>query len=109
MSTSKNRVFSWKLLPFVLLASFPVAATDFAEIPDFSANSSILMISSARTFRADSNNEFNDLDLGESNAQLALVDNVESPSCVAFLQLADTVDAATQQIIAETININCND
>ena len=97
------------LLLGLLFTSFSVSATDFAEIPDFSANSSILMISSARTFRPDSSDEYKGLDLGESNAQLALVDNIESPSCVAFLQLADTVDAATQQIIADTININCND
>ena len=97
------------LLGLLLLSCAPAIASDFAEIPDFSANSSILMISSARTFRSDSNSEYKDLDLGESNGQLALVDNVESPSCVAFLQLADTVDVATQQIIAETININCND
>lgn len=92
----------------LLMGSASAVANNFAEIPDFSSNRSLLMISSAKTFTPSSSGDYNGLDLGNSNGQLALVDNVNSPSCVAFLQLADTVNAATQQIIADTINLSCN-
>jgi len=90
------------------LASSSVVANDFAKIPDFSPNTASLLISAVRGFSPQSGGEFDDLDLGESNGRLALVDNIESPECVAFLQVADNADDASQQLMADTINVNCN-
>lgn len=97
--------------PFILLllcVSGAAIANDFAEIPDFTPNTSALMISSARSVSPKSSGKYGDLSLGESNGQLAVVDNVDSPSCVAFLQLADNVNDANQSLSADTINLNCH-
>lgn len=92
----------------LMLVSSSVAANDFAKIPDFSPNTSTLMISSVRSINPSSGGKYDSIDLGESNGQLAVVDNVSAPSCVAFLQLADNADDVNQQLMADTINLNCN-
>lgn len=101
----RNLIFT---LSLTILATSSLSANDFAEIPDFSSNSSILMISSARSFHPHSGGQFDDIDIGESNGTLAIVDNIESPECVAFLVLADDVDTADQSLIADTVNLDCN-
>lgn len=92
----------------LMINSSVVLANDFAKIPDFSPNTAALLISTVRSFDPQSGGEYDSLDLGDSNGQLAIVDNVDSPSCVAFLQVADDADDASQQLMADTINVNCN-
>jgi hypothetical protein len=102
------RYFLFITVFFTIFSTNHLCASDFAEIPDFSPNSSILMISSARSFHPHSGGQFDDIDIGESNGTLALVDNIDSPECVAFLVVADDVDTADQSLIADTVNLNCN-
>lgn len=92
-------------LTYLLFTS--VMASDFAEIPDFSPNSGSSLIYSARSIDTGESTEFGDISLGESNGRLAIVDNVESPNCVAFLQSASNVESATQSLLADTINLDC--
>lgn len=99
-------------IPFVmitiLMSSAVAQATDFAEIPDFNPNTATMMISSARSITPKTAGKFGDISLDQSNGQLAIVDNISSPSCVAFLQLANNADATNQALSADTINLNCN-
>ena len=93
-------------IPLFLAAS--AGANDFADIPDFNPNTATMMISAARGISPKSTGKYGDVSLDQSNGQLAIVDNVSSPSCVAFLQLANNTSDANQSLSADTINLNCN-
>jgi len=98
-----------RLLVFIpLLFAASVSANDFAEIPDFNPNTATMMISAARGISPQTTGKYGDISLDKSNGQLAIVDNISSPSCVAFLQLANNTSDANQSLSADTINLNCN-
>ena len=98
-----------RLLVFIpLLFAASVSANDFAEIPDFNPNTATMMISAARGISPHTTGKYGDISLDKSNGQLAIVDNISSPSCVAFLQLANNTSDANQSLSADTINLNCN-
>ncbi|QTR50968.1 hypothetical protein [Candidatus Thiothrix anitrata] len=98
-----------RLLVFIpLLFAASVSANDFAEIPDFNPNTATMMISAARGISPKTTGKYGDISLDQSNGQLAIVDNISSPSCVAFLQLANNTSDANQSLSADTINLNCN-
>lgn len=104
-----HMIQSWKyLFCMTLTVSANVLADDFAEIPDFNPNTSTMMIGSVRSLSTKTTGKYGDISLDQSNGQLAIVDNVDSPSCVAFLQLSDNATNSSQSLAADTINLNCH-
>jgi len=103
------------LIGFFCLSVNIQAQTEFAQIPDYSGTTTSNLIASNQAFlyqnlgsnpnAIGSNALANALGFN-TNGELAIVDNVYNPRCVAYVQYNQGSNAS-QSLIANNINLNC--